>query len=154
MIAQMGAQHGRRGERGFTLLEVLMTLGVTTIGLIGLMALHFSVAQGNDAASRSADASQLATSTLDGLRALRRSEMVRQLTGNPLTIPPIDVNPADQPIRGITFHRRVVVTVPSADLWLVRVEVFWWEDGAPEVANNGFDHRVAVEVLRPFVGEL
>jgi Tfp pilus assembly protein PilV len=150
----MGAQHGRRGERGFTLLEVLMTLGVTTIGLIGLMALHFSVAQGNDAASRSADAAQVANSTLDSLRAMRRQAMVQQLTGNPFVLPPIDVTPPDQIVRGMTFHRRVVVTVPSADLWLVRVEVFWWEDGAPEVPLNGFDHRIAVETLRPFVGEL
>ena len=53
---------GRRGQRGFTLLELLITLSVTTIGLVGLLSLHLSVSRGNDGASRSAEARAWSTS--------------------------------------------------------------------------------------------
>jgi prepilin-type N-terminal cleavage/methylation domain-containing protein len=142
-------------ERGFTLLELLMTLGVTTVGLVGLMALHFSVAHGNDSASRSADAAQVANSTLESLRALRLTDMAATLTANPAALPPMDVNPANQIVRGMTYRRRVVVTQAAVGLWLIRVEVGWTEDGAAQGANAGaYDHLFAVEVLRPIVGDL
>ena len=58
----MASGRRARSQRGFTLLELLITLTVTTIGLIGLLSLHLSVARGNDGASRSAEAQQLGTS--------------------------------------------------------------------------------------------
>ena len=60
-----------KGQRGFTLLELLITLSVTTIGLIGLLSLHLSVTRGNDGASRSAEAQQIGAGILEGLRASR-----------------------------------------------------------------------------------
>jgi len=39
----------RQSQRGFTLLELMLTLTVTTIGLIGLLSLHLSIARGNAA---------------------------------------------------------------------------------------------------------
>src|SRR5262245_3166709 len=99
------ARRRPRGERGFTLLELLMTLGVTTVGLVGLMALHFSLAQGNNGASRSADAVQIANSTLESLRAQRLTDMAATLTGNPFAAPVIDVVQPGQVVRGMTFRR-------------------------------------------------
>src|SRR5689334_19607375 len=77
-----------RSERGFTLLELLITLSVTTIGLIGLLSLHLSVARGNDGASRSAEAQQIGAGILEGLRAQSATGMMATLTGSSTSVPP------------------------------------------------------------------
>lgn len=143
----------RKSQRGFTLLELMLTLTVTTIGLIGLLSLHLSIARGNDSANRSAEGSQIANATLEQLRAAHIQDMMFQLTGNPLATPPIDLNPWNTVVgRGLqTFRRRVIVTqlAASTSLWLIRVEVGWTEDGAAQGANAGLlDHTVSVEVVR------
>src|SRR4029079_902455 len=72
-----------RGQRGFTLLELLITLSVTTIGLIGLLALHLSIARGNDGASRSAEAEQLAATALEATRSMDITTMINTITAAP-----------------------------------------------------------------------
>jgi prepilin-type N-terminal cleavage/methylation domain-containing protein len=143
----------RQSQRGFTLLELMLTLTVTTIGLIGLLSLHLSIARGNDAANRGAEGSQIANATIEQLRAARATDMMFELTGNPLATPPIDLNPWNTVAGrgGMTFRRRVIVTqLPtSTSLWLIRIEVGWTEDGAAQGANGGLlDHTVSVEVIR------
>jgi type II secretory pathway pseudopilin PulG len=160
---------GRGGERrgreaGFTLLELLMTLGVTTIGLIGLLSLHLSLVRGNDGASRAAEAMQIGNATLESLRAAAGvQDMAKLLTGNALDVPPIDVpwcrrdeNDSVEATaigrNGMTYRCRVVVVTPSAalpNLWRIRVEVGWTDDGAAPGTQGGLlDHLIAVEVLR------
>ena len=143
----------RQSQRGFTLLELMLTLTVTTIGLIGLLSLHLSIARGNDAANRSAEASQIANGTIEQLRAARISDMLVEL-GLPTTaVPPQDLNPLDTVSGrgGMTFQRRVILTSLSAStsLWLIRVEVSWAEDFATLGSNGGMlDHTVSAEVIR------
>lgn len=170
----MGSLHGhageataarrRRPEAGFTLLELLMTLGVTTVGLIGLLALHLSLVRGNDGASRAAEATQLGEATLESLRAARTArDMAELLTGDPDAQPPIDVpwcrrneaNAVEATAvgrNGLTFRCRVVVVAPdpgAPGLWRVRVEIGWTDDGAAPGAQGGIlDHLIAVELLR------
>ncbi|MGN6108008.1 MAG: type IV pilus modification PilV family protein [Kofleriaceae bacterium] len=146
-------RRSRRARRGFTLLELLITLGVTTVGLVGLLSLHLSIARGNDGASRAAEATQVGHATLEELRSARIPDMMQQLVGNPTATPPVDLTLSTVAGRaGMTYRRRVVVTeltAASASLWKIRVEVEWTEDGAAEGANAGaFDHRIAVEVIR------
>jgi type II secretory pathway pseudopilin PulG len=169
----MGSLHGhageaaaarRRSEAGFTLLELLMTLGVTTVGLIGLLALHLSLVRGNDGASRAAEATQLGQATLESLRAARTvRDMAELLTGDHDAQPPIDVpwcrrsesNAVEATAvgrNGLAYRCRVVVVAPSAaapGLWRVRVEIGWTEDGAAPGAQGGtLDHLIAVELIR------
>jgi prepilin-type N-terminal cleavage/methylation domain-containing protein len=143
----------RKSQRGFTLLELMLTLTVTTIGLIGLLSLHLSIARGNEGANRGAEASQIANATIEQLRAARVTDMMFQLTGNSLATPPQDINPWSSVTGrgGMTFRRRVIVTTlpASPSLWLIRVEVGYTEDGAAQGANGGLlDHTVSVEVVR------
>lgn len=155
---------GARAEAGFTLLELLMTLGVTTVGLIGLLALHLSLVRGNDGASRAAEATQIGQAALESLRAARTvQDMAALLTGNAADAPPLDVpwcrrdeSDAVEATaigrNGMTYRCRAIVVAPSAaapDLWRVRVEVGWTDDGAAQGAEGGvLDHLIAVEVLR------
>lgn len=142
-----------RSERGFTLLELLLTLTVTTIGLVGLLALHLSVSRGNDGASRSAEAQQISTTTLESLRAQSTADMMLTLTGNAAAVPPQTVTlPTVAGRAGMTYTRTVTVTsVPGAstNLWKIRVVTGWTEDGGSAGAAGGlYDHFIAVEVIR------
>ena len=142
-----------RRQRGFTLLELLFTLGVTTIGLVGLLSLHLSVARGNDGASRFSEATQIGNTTVESLRAQRIADFLTALTGSPLSSPPIDVTlPTVAGRAGMTYSRRVVVTAlnsASTSLWRIRVEVGWAEEGAAiGSAGDPLTHFVAAEVIR------
>ncbi|HWO27021.1 MAG TPA: prepilin-type N-terminal cleavage/methylation domain-containing protein [Kofleriaceae bacterium] len=153
----------RRRQRGFTLLELLITLGITTIALIGLLSLHVSLVRGNDSASRFAEATQIGQAALESLRAARTGgELAALLTGNAGDTPPLDVpwcrrgasavEPTATGRGGMTFRCRVAIeplTTVSGSLWRIRVEVGWTDEGAAQGAQGGaLDHLIAVEVIR------
>lgn len=149
----MRPRAGRRTPgRGFTILEVLITLAVTTIGLIGLLSLHLSVARGNDAANRSAEASNIANRTIEELRAYRPSDMLVALGASTV---PIDTT-ALGTIAGrnnVTYARRVQVSALTAGTWKIRVEVSWTDDSASATASengvaNVYAHKLAAEIIR------
>jgi len=143
----------RARERGFTLLELLITLSVTTIGLVGLLSLHVSVARGNDGASRAAEAQQLCASELEALRAMKLSELAATLNGGNPTL----VLPSTR-VQTLTGRNLLPFTVtssvaglPSASSSLIRIRVVaqWAEDGATFGSNGGaYDHQIALEVIR------
>jgi prepilin-type N-terminal cleavage/methylation domain-containing protein len=144
---------GRRGQRGFTLLELLITLSVTTIGLIGLLALHLSIARGNDGASRAAEAEQITTTALEDLRAQSPRMMMKTLTGNPDALPPATAPAYTVPGRnGMPYSVTGSVTALNAvstSLWLIRVSTSWGEEGAAIGApGDPLTHTVALEVIR------
>jgi len=134
----------RRGQRGFTLLELLITLSVTTIGLIGLLSLHLSIARGNDCASRSAEAEQITATNLETLRAQDITTMLNAITAQP-TLTATGRN-------GLTYsvtRTSSVLTSASTSLVLVRVVTSLTEDGATAGTNGGqLDHAIALEVIR------
>ena len=142
-----------RGQRGFTLLELLITLSVTTIGLIGLLALHLSIARGNNGANRAAEAEQITATALEDLRAQSPTTMMKTLTGNPLAMPPVTAAAVIFKGRnGLPYSvtRSVTaLTAVSPSLWLVRVSTRWGEEGAAiGSAGDPLTHTVALEVIR------
>ena len=148
-----------RGPQGFTLLELLITLSVTTIGLIGLLALHLSIARGNDGASRAAEAEQITASALEDLRAQSPRTMMKTLTGNPLAMPPatataVTVNGRNGMPYSVTRSVTALTTV-SSSLWLVRVSTSWGEEGATiGSAGAPLTHTIALEVIRTIEEQL
>jgi len=153
-----GLVRRRGGQRGFTLLELLITLSVTTIGLVGLLSLHVSVRRGNDGASRSAEAQQLAATQIESLRASKLSVMMQNLAGTPtFTLP---IGPKVQTAVGranMTFTLTTTVTAvaASASLMKIRVVAAWAEDGGTFGANSGqLDHQIALEVIRTMEEQL
>jgi prepilin-type N-terminal cleavage/methylation domain-containing protein len=142
-----------RGERGFTLLELLITLSVTTIGLVGLLALHLSVVRGNDGASRSAEAQQIGAATLESLRAQRLNEMMDTLTGKRDVVLPTEPHVTTVVGRGGRPYKvTTTVDVPpggSTSLLRIRVVTSWTEDGGKVGDSNGqLDHALALELIR------
>ncbi len=142
----------RPRQRGFTLLELLITLSVTTIGLIGLLALHVSVARGNDGAGRSNEANAIGNRTIEELRAMRLVDMMTVL-GSPT--PPIDTTGLGTVAgrNNVTYNRRVKVTAVTPALYRIRVEISWTDDSAATGATvqgqaGLLDHTFATEVLR------
>jgi prepilin-type N-terminal cleavage/methylation domain-containing protein len=142
-----------RRARGFTLLELLITLSVTTIGLVGLLSLHLSIARGNDGASRSAEAQQIAVSELESLRTLSIPKLMKALTNSEVVLLPTP--PRDRFVDGrggMKFMVTSTVTaLPglSANLIRIRVVTSWTDDGATPGANGGqFDHAIPLEVVR------
>jgi prepilin-type N-terminal cleavage/methylation domain-containing protein len=137
----------RAGQRGFTLLELLVTLTVTTIGLVGLLSLHVSLTRGNEITSRTQEGSTIANQTLENLRSQRPADMMTTLTGNPATVPPVTVTIGTAAGRnGLTYSRTVIVTAVTSTLWKLRVTVSWTDDGA--VAGGKFDHAISAEIVR------
>jgi type IV pilus assembly protein PilV len=136
----------RHRERGFTLLELLITMVVTIFGLMGIMALHVSLTQGNDSASRTQEAIAVGTQSIEMLRSKRITDMANTLVGSTSATPPIDV-PNFTTVLGrnnVSYTVDVhVTTVPTAtNLWRVRVEVHWTDDGSLTA------HTIPFEVIR------
>jgi prepilin-type N-terminal cleavage/methylation domain-containing protein len=153
------SRHPDRGPRGFTLLELLITLSVTTIGLIGLLALHLSIARGNDGANRVAEAEQITATALEELRAQSPRIMMKTLTGNPSATPPATA--AAYTVRGrngmpYNVTRSVMaLTAVSSSLWRVRVSTSWAEEGATiGSAGDPLTHTIALEVIRTIEEQL
>jgi type IV pilus assembly protein PilV len=68
---------GRPGQRGFTLLEVLVALLVLSIGLLGIGKLMMLSARANDSAYMRSQATALAYTMLDAMRANRQAAIVQ-----------------------------------------------------------------------------
>ncbi|HVN45398.1 MAG TPA: type IV pilus modification protein PilV [Steroidobacteraceae bacterium] len=67
----------RRTDRGFTLLEVLIALLVMSIGLLGIGKLMLLSARANDSAYMRSQATALAYTILDAMRANRQTAIVQ-----------------------------------------------------------------------------
>lgn len=143
----------RRDQRGFTLLELLVTMAVTVIGLLGLMAMYVATAKGNEATARSSAAVTVAQDTLEELRSFSLAELVAKFGQTDL---PIDVNLNTVAGRdGTTYRRHVTVdelAAVSRDLVRLRVEVAWTDDNAAVGSDGGaHDHQVGLEMVRSTV---
>jgi prepilin-type N-terminal cleavage/methylation domain-containing protein len=133
-----------RGARGFTLIELLVTLSVTTIGLIGLLSLHLSIARGNDNASRSAEAQQIAAAAIEELRAQSIQTMLTTIAATPTS----SVTGRNNLVYQVTRSSTVLGAV-SNSLVLIRVVASWAEDGAAlGLPTDPGNHAIALEVIR------
>lgn len=134
-------------QGGFTLIEIMVTMGITLLGLAAMLTLHNTVAEGNRMSVESAEASAVAESALEDLR----QDSIATLESTYSAVP-IDVNLADvQGRNNQVFARRLLVQAVSGstDLVRLRVEVTWTDSGAAAGADDGIhDHRVVLEELR------
>jgi hypothetical protein len=141
-------------------MELLITLAIATVGMVGVMSLHLSVGRGNEGAARSNEALSVASETVEWLRSMTFPEVVTELGAQPVFGAPLTVAlPAVIGRAAMTFRRRTIATVLSGNqaaqnrLTRFRVEVSWTEDGAVRTAADNFsggrfDHSVSFEFVR------
>lgn len=139
----------KQKESGFTLIELLVALTVTVIGLAGLLSLHMATIKGNQMASRSAEAATIAQRTVEELRAMSIEKIITDHGALPITNAILDPAPGRAEM---TYSRRFSareLTSLSEDLVLLRVEIFWTDDGAdPNSVDERLHHDLAVEIIR------
>lgn len=153
--APITRMRGPRGEQsGFTLIEILVTMTITVIGLTGLLSLHMATVKGNQIASRSAEATTLAQEVLEELRARPVDDgTIKSIVGQYGALP-ITNQLYDTVIgrAGMTYPVHMSVnelTTMSEDLIRIRVEVSWADDGAdPATADETLKHSIALEIVR------
>jgi prepilin-type N-terminal cleavage/methylation domain-containing protein len=148
--APIQRMRGSRGEQsGFTLVEILVTMTITIIGLTGLLSLHMATIKGNQIASRSAEATTFAQEVIEELRTRTVDSIIAQYGLLPVNDELID-SPAGR--AGMTYTRRLWInelTTMSEDLIRIRVEVSWADDGAdPATADESLRHSIALEIVR------
>jgi len=105
-------------QRGFTLLEVLITMVLLAVGILGVGGLAITTVQGNDKSNRLSTATLLAQDTLEAVRtagytgapALAGTEGYGAIAGS------------------TTFKRVVTVADDTPSIWMRTVTVtVWWE---------------------------
>ncbi len=136
----------QQDQQGFTLIEVLITLAVTLIGLAGLMTLHHVVSDGTGSAARMAEASGIAETALEEVRQLAFTRIESQFGA-----PPVDVELEQAAGKGDRVYDRQLLIEPldSPDLFRVRIEVSWSDDGAAAGSDDGaHDHTFVLETFR------
>ena len=135
----------KTAQRGFTMVELMVTMVVSLFGIMALLALHVSIAQGTNQASVTQEAINVGNQTIEELRTLRPTDMMLKLTGNAASVPPLTVAPYAT-IAGRTQSYTVNVSVSqgagSSGLWLIRATVTWTDDGSSAA------HSVPFEVIR------
>ncbi len=138
----------RRGEGGFTMVEVLVTLAVTLIGLTGVVAMHTSSARSNRLSKETTGATSICERTMEQLRAMSVDEIVATLGEGEL---PFDTGLTDVDTGHVTYTRSLSAEEVEASpgLVLFRIDVDWTESNGQSGAEGGrYDHTISLEVVR------
>jgi prepilin-type N-terminal cleavage/methylation domain-containing protein len=135
-------------QRGFTLIELMVTLVVSMIGTAGLLHLYVTMSRATKITTRQLEASNFAEGALEDLRGLSSADLIDQYGALPIEEELDDeLGRNDQPY-GVKIFADLVGAEPMA-LIRYRVEVTWTEDGALPGAEGGiYDHTTSLEVLR------
>ena len=154
-------RHGK--QRGFSLLEILIAMTVTLIGLAGLLSLHLTTVQGNSRATRTVIASVIAQQTMEDLRSLPVRPPFPTYPGATLEgrfgIPPCpatDVAVAEVLGPDQTRYQPLVSVCalgppgdPRENLVLVRAVIRWGDEGADATTTDArLRHQMVIETVR------
>lgn len=111
----MRAPHPTRSSNGFTLVEVLVTLLVLSIGLLGIAKLLLVSSRANDSAYLRTQATALAYSMLDSMRANRQTAVSHGYDGSSDTV----TNP------GVTCS---AAASPCTDATIAQYDLWQWKN--------------------------
>lgn len=147
-----------RAQGGFSLIEILIAMTVTLIGLAGLMSLYTTAVTANARSTSTINASVVAQQTMEELRSM---PVLAPSTGydgptleNTIGVPVTDFLLA--PItaqNGTEYQRRVsVVQLPSPvnNLYRITVGIRWADEGAnvDTTTDNRLIHDLVLETIR------
>jgi type II secretory pathway pseudopilin PulG len=145
-------------ERGFTLVELLITLLVTVIGLIGMLGVFGSASRGNLDARQYTEALGVCEGTVEEIRGMTIAEMETLDTPSPdyygaITTAgwgPVAYHKGTVAgATGVTFVRQIYAKALDDDLVWMKVVVRWTTDGAAIGASGGVnDRKMELEMVR------
>lgn len=111
----------RKGERGFTLIEVLIALLVLMVGMAGILSLQLTSMKATSFSRHATEASSLAEDKVEDLRTV------------PLTSPRFADGTDRVDSRGVAdaegLYTRTWYVTPGADTTIINVSVAWTERG-------------------------
>ncbi len=122
---------GRRSESGFTMIEIMVSLVVLVLGLLGIMALQATTVRGNRMSRELERARVYATAIMEDLRQKDGAT----LTGGTLE----DVTTDD----GVTYQRSYSVSGVAGNLRLITVQVTFHENG-----EESETHTATLQMIR------
>lgn len=129
-------------ERGFTLFEVVLGIGLVGIALLGLAQLFTYSVMSNSRSDRITNSVYLAQQQIDALRSLTADELNSLITG--ALDEQIDVNND-----GTNDFRRITQVQLQGSNWAVRVMVFsetQMDTDLDTLVQNPAQHRVRADV--------
>jgi prepilin-type N-terminal cleavage/methylation domain-containing protein len=152
----------QRRERGFTMVELLVVMGVSLFGLAGLMSVYTSASRANSGVGHSTEAIDVCERTMEELRSMSIANIEAIPTYGPITAAgwgPVDHHaPLGSPgtsqleaRNGVVFKRRVsaIETAASAGLVRIQVNVTWSDNSSdPDTAPASTVHNVSLEMIR------
>jgi prepilin-type N-terminal cleavage/methylation domain-containing protein len=133
----------RRGERGFTLLEVLVALLVTIIGLAGVLMMQANTARANRENAEFTHASMIAEETMEGARGMNIDTL---LNTSPISY-------GSQTDRGITYNITLTAAriATGSNLVLITSAVTYSEDKDTSTAD---DRTARFQLIRTYTEQL
>ena len=118
----------RKQQGGFTLMEVLISLVLGAVAMIGVIALYRASSNASSFSRRSTEASVLAQDKLEKLRT-------EATVGAVVDPPPGTIDESGKPIAGGAFTRVANVILETINLpakyYEIDVTVTWQEEGLP-----------------------
>ncbi len=129
----------RRASAGFTLVELLIALALSTVGLLGLLSLQFITVRGNMSSRNFIEAVGLAQERLEAAQVVSYANLPT-LTA---TEPTLTANNGAQP--GGQYTRQTTVNVNAASTDIV-VDVSWADADNPTV--TALRHHVQMNTTR------
>ncbi len=122
---------------GFSLIEVLVSLIILAVGLLGLALLQTTAIKGNEIANKSTVATELAQDSLERFRRVAWANVLSQADATAFNTTPTPIY-ASLPgaagdsvtVRGTTYYRiwRVDPNVATATLKTITVWACWQDD--------------------------
>ncbi len=131
-------------SRGFTLAEVMIALGIFSIGLLGVSALRMTIIKSNALASRHTDATIIASGRVERLMSAQYTDpdLIAGAIGIPVVYPTV----ALQPPYSLTW----TVTAldldgdTDEDMKSINVDVSWSLATEGKTRNTSFNFRKAM----------
>lgn len=135
----------RGRQRGFTMVELMVTLVISVFMLMGMLGLNVVFSRGTVSANQTQEAVVVGQRVIEELRSRRTSDFLTAVGGNASSALPLtrDGYLTTTGRSGTSYTADVEVTAVSTTLWRIRVVVSWTEEPSARTRELPF------ELLRP-----
>lgn len=128
----------RRGERGFTLIEVTVALGILATGLLAVAAAQLYAMRGGRSGRHTTDAAEIAQSQIEALQRMDWDDAGLAATGGWVPavaqVVPVQVVTSGGPVVEQNYNLQWRITNVNGFLKSIDVRVQWAEENRPNRA--------------------